>query len=89
MAKYSQGEWKFVETYYGCEVWAGNRLAFAYEKHPDAENLANARLMASAKELLEALEISINNPFKVDTMSHEMIQGICRSVVAKAKGEIT
>ena len=56
MNKYSQGEWRFMRTYYGCEVWTGDRLAFAYEKHPDAENIANARLMAASKDLLEALQ---------------------------------
>jgi glycine/serine hydroxymethyltransferase len=87
MAKYSQGEWKFVQTYYGCEVWAGKRLAFAYERQPDAENLANARLMANAKNLLEALEKCVNNPYRVGTPNHEVILMAARVAILEAKGE--
>lgn len=45
-----------MQTYSGCEVWAGQRMVLSYGRNPDAENLANARLMAASKDLLEALE---------------------------------
>lgn len=48
---------------------------------------ANARLIAAAPELLEALELLVDNPYREGTESDERLRRIGRAAIAKAKGE--
>jgi len=48
--------WKYVEILGACFVYAGQREVLSYRHSPDAENRANARLIAAAPELLAALQ---------------------------------
>ena len=56
MTKHTPGPWRYVDGYFDCEVWAGNKMVLSYQRHPSDEDRANARLMAAAPELLTALE---------------------------------
>lgn len=48
---------------------------------------ANARLIAAAPELLEALELLVDNPYRDGIESDERLRRIGRAAIAKAKGE--
>lgn len=50
---------------------------------------ANAHLIAAAPELLEALELLVDNPYRDGTESDERLRRIGRAAIAKAKGEPT
>lgn len=56
MTKHSPAPWRYIDGYFDCEVWAGNKMVLSYRRNPSDEDRANARLMADAPELLEALE---------------------------------
>lgn len=60
MSKHTPGPWKLVDVIGQCTLWAGDRQLLKYTS-PDAENLANARLMSCAEAMLEALEWLIDN----------------------------
>ena len=47
---------------------------------------ANARLIAAAPELLEALKAVLDNPYREGTASHERVKDIARAAIAKATG---
>ncbi len=55
MSAHTPGPWVFHDCIGGCSVQAGWREVLAYLHSPDAENKANARLIATAPELLAAL----------------------------------
>lgn len=56
MSKHTQGAWRYVDGYLDCEVWVDNKMVLSYPRNPTDEDRANARLMAAAPELLEALK---------------------------------
>lgn len=62
-----------------CDVWASRPI-------PNAEAEANARLIASAPDLLEALEALVWDRDVRDVATHHDI-GRARAAIAKAKGE--
>ena len=47
---------------------------------------ANARLIATAPELLEALELLVDNPYREGTESDERLRRIARAAIANATG---
>ena len=47
---------------------------------------ANARLIAAAPELLEALELLVDNPYREGTESDERLRRIARAAIANATG---
>ncbi|MDB5350989.1 MAG: hypothetical protein JWN86_2236 [Planctomycetota bacterium] len=54
------------------------------DPRPRSENEANARLIAAAPELLEALEVILGSDgYEVDCIGRDMV----RAAVAKARGE--
>ena len=62
--QHTPGPWK--EDKYGCVIDAGGRVVcneFCTTSIPLAESLANARLIAAAPELLEALENLLRNAY--------------------------
>lgn len=59
MTKHTPGPWRYVDGYFDCDVWAGNKKVLSYERHPTDEDRANARLMAAAPELLEACRVAV------------------------------
>ena len=60
---------------------AGNNTGYDY--HTTGETLANARLIATAPELLEALEKAVN---RQGFTNEELI--LARAAIAKAKGAV-
>lgn len=70
--------------------WATNHHANA--ETPEAEKLANARLIASAPELLRALEgiLSIRPNYHAGKddlwLNRGEVERICRDAISKAKG---
>lgn len=56
MTKHTPGPWRYVDGYFDCDVWAGNKKVLSYERHPTDEDRANARLVAAAPAMLEALQ---------------------------------
>ena len=54
-------------------------------KNGEAVQDANGRLIAAAPELLEALELLVDNPYREGTESDERLRRIARAAIAKAK----
>lgn len=71
-----------MEVIGGCFVNAGARQVLSYASSPDAENRANARLIAAAPELLAAL---IDVYANVRSDSPEMWERVT-AAIAKATG---
>jgi hypothetical protein len=63
-------------------AFCGPKKGLNIEEFPERQ--ANARLIASAPELLEALELIANSLSSERQV--EYMQGIARAVIAKAKG---
>ena len=82
MTKHTPGPWRYVDGYFDCDVWAGNKMVLSYERHPTDEDRANARLMAAAPELLEALEacLMVLNAHDYDGA----VKKIARAAIASA-----
>ena len=84
MSNHTPGPWS---NDYGVEIRAGEFRPICGMRFPfDSEqNQANARLIAAAPELLEALEkIAQINPY--DTSSMGYVVGLARAAIAKATG---
>ncbi len=60
MSKHTPGPWKFIDVVGCCTIEAHSRQLLKYMS-PTSTNVANARLMALAPELLDALEWLIDN----------------------------
>ena len=81
MSKYTPGPWKFIDVIGCCAIEAADRQLLKYMS-PTSTNVANARLMASAPDLLEALEAVLS---VADRATDEF--DLARAAIAKAKGE--
>ena len=66
-------------------VEAGNSYYIA-QVDEGRSQLANARLIAAAPELLEALELLVDNPYREGTESDERLRRIARAAIANATG---
>ena len=90
--KHTQGEWYVsdIPQEDGCYIYTNNNrfsaIARVYKgNNPHAaEAEANARLIAAAPDLLEALEEAI---FHVDSVFNPNLKGKCEAAISKAKGE--
>ena len=96
MSKHTPGPWKAI----GCEVYedlTGGDFICEIDRRtldrPDTENVANARLIAAAPELLEALraldahfasskEVNHGYACRADGEMHSLV----RAAIAKAEG---
>lgn len=86
MSKHADGPWGIARSETG--PWAifganGNWIATTTKKQFPNEDEANARLIAAAPELLEALEGVIEYTALLD----DVTQAAIRSAIAKALGE--
>ncbi len=74
----------FVQEHLKIEVLSvdehGNPCKWSKERE------GNARLIAAAPELLEALELLVDNPYREGTESDERLRRIARAAIAKATG---
>jgi len=92
MSKYTPGPWRTT----GLNVRSGDALVavvvdqWAYEKTPEPEKNANARLIAAAPDLLEALKTMVR-AFHTYAPKTEGAEYNCvidaRAIIAKATGE--
>lgn len=93
MQKHTQGEWEVVNG--GRGIFAGDKMVAAVygdssDCAPDETMQANARLIASAPELLEALSELIGwvpGPESWHTDAAEKAVAKARAAIAKATGE--
>lgn len=94
MSKHTQGAWRYVDGYLDCDVWAGNRKILSYERHPTDEDRANARLMAAAPDLLEALQkvLQVNRMNRInagtgkETVDDLFADDLASAAICKAMG---
>lgn len=82
MSAHTPGPWKFLDVIGGCSVYAGRRQVLAYHSSPDAENKANARLIAAAPDLLDALQAAVASGI----IDHDGEPDAARAAIAKATG---
>ena len=82
MNKHTPGPWTYEQISNNAYVIDENGSAVMLYRNPDDEMKANARLIAAAPELLEALEWAVDNP-------HDDAYWIsqARAAIAKAKGK--
>jgi len=97
MSKYTPGPWEFecedVGTY-GSNFWleskSGEEIICQGETEHDGvlikgqDFVANARIIAAAPEMLEALE----RIFEIELGMSEKTESIAKKAIAKAKGEM-
>lgn len=88
MSAHTPGPWQFIDILGACIVRAGQREVLAYRHSPDAENKANARLIAAAPELLAALELIAEQSSEGagSTGPAGWFGAIARAAIAKATG---
>ena len=80
MSKHTPGPWKFIDVVGCCAIEAPSRQLLKYMS-PTATNVANARLMAAAPCLLEALQAVVSVADR-STVEFDM----ARAAISKAKG---
>lgn len=89
MSGYTKGPWTLVEGKHGnWEIMSADGKAFMGETsyYPwQSDNIEDARLIAAAPELLEALELA-EELYKVGIMNAE--DGLLEAVVAKRRAAI-
>jgi hypothetical protein len=90
--KYTPGQWRIIEHHKAkYEIRAINTEVACLDdvlSKSNGENLANARLIACAPELLEALESTLNLIAMLDFGDTPTIKKY-KQLIAKAKGETT
>ena len=85
MSKHTPGPWKFIDIIGCCAIETPSRQLLKYIS-PTATNVANARLMAAAPDLLEALEEFMAHGEQA--FGHDFDVMIkARAAIAKAIGE--
>lgn len=95
--KYTPGPWfehreGFSAVYVEARIGGGMIQEVAVCGPTEAgqeQQAANANMIAAAPELLEALELLVDNPYRDGTESDERLRRIGRAAIAKAKGEST
>lgn len=88
--KHTPGPWSVMSEWpeeldgyeHHCVVGADNEPLTDYPA-----NEADIVLMAAAPELLAALELLVDNPYREGTESDERLRRIALAAIAKAKGE--
>jgi len=78
MNKHTQGTWHVNGA---DDVWIGERICIYVGDENDA------RLIASAPSLLDALKQVTENPYREGTSLYEQVLDIGRAAIAKATGE--
>ena len=64
----------------------GGEIAITTWQGSEQKTNANARLIAAAPELLEALELLVDNPYREGTEIDKRLRRIARAAIAKATG---
>lgn len=89
MKPYTPGPWKVVvkgENYFGINSADGNICILAAEARKEIDKKANARLIAAAPELLEALQAAEAELENSVAAGSEIVLLCVRSAIAKATG---
>lgn len=92
MSKHTPGPWSFYDDSNDgrtnrIEIVAiGKTVARIYHSVPD-EDLPNARLIATAPDLLEALDIMERHFSRYDDAHNNLVLEQARAAIAKATGE--
>lgn len=90
--KHTKGPWR-VELNTCIEVWNQNThicdLSGDHESHTEVNDLANARLIAAAPDMLEALEVALETLLEQPDLvgDADMSVRTIKSAIAKARGE--
>jgi hypothetical protein len=86
MSKHTPGPWRRMGTNVGDEVGQIATLSFdSLVRMKEPERIANARLIAAAPELLEALKYMINVCPPINQVGEEATMRACIAI-AKAEG---
>ena len=94
MSKHTPGPWRVVDSWTDHMVEGQNGEEIIWQDGPHNTptiNKANARLIAAAPELLEALEHMLQSFLITQSLDDYPIEAPCnkaRAAIAKAKGEI-
>jgi hypothetical protein len=82
MSKHTPGEWKAIEGMNGWQVWAVDIQIIDYVLEE-----ADARLIAAAPDLLEALEAVMHIGVVTPHKNWPAVAEQARAAIAKARGE--
>lgn len=85
--KWTKGPWRIIDTISSCAVYAGVRQVLRYAFGPDAENRANAHLIAASPDLYEVLNCIDFDDGMIAEALGEDLQDKIHAAMAKARGE--
>lgn len=85
--KHTPGPWRVESGPYYRAIRVDGEVIADMRQIGRSFNESNAQLIAAAPELLEALELLVDNPYREGTESDERLRRIARAAIAKAKGE--
>ena len=88
MSKHTQGQWKATEVANGFTVEGARYIADVHKwtDGPDSEAAANARLIAAAPEMLEALRHILADFEECEEASPEAVRE-AKAAIARATGQ--
>lgn len=87
--KATPGPWMLIDIIGSCSVYAGKRQVLQYAHSPDAENKANACLIAAAPDLYSALQKAAAVLSGQAMTKQELVNALeaAQKALAKARGE--
>ncbi len=89
---HTPGPWEMIKEIgndggLSCKIVSGNKAVIALAKHADGNKEANARLIAAAPELLEALIDLLDDSDEYDKRPIGIVAAKARAAIAKATGK--
>lgn len=98
MSRHTPGPWTYEQTHNDDIIWAGNFevATMVYDRNVVPAVEANARLIAAAPDMLEALELLVGELRYVPDVKEyakeanaeiDRVDAIARAAIAKARGE--